>query len=127
MTKREAFETLKAMVEVAEFEDREERDVLTAFLDHEVELLNKKSSSKGLTKAEIEARDADYEAILAGMANTVPESEDGFTVAEIMTFTGTSNQKTTSRLTALKRAGKIESEIIKKKSYYRLITEVEEG
>ena len=46
VTKRERFAQLRAIVL-----DNEE---LVAFIDHEIELLNKKNSSKGETKAQIE-------------------------------------------------------------------------
>lgn len=86
MTKRENFETLKAIEAVASNEE------LVAFIDHEIELLNKKSGKSGKpTARQIENAEI-AEVVARVLADGVP-----VTVTELLAknerFEGLTNQR----------------------------------
>ena len=66
MTKKEWFVEIKAVVEKAEF-DEEKKAGMTEFINHEVELLEKKHSKSGQTKNQKENLEI-MEKIMAALA-----------------------------------------------------------
>lgn len=110
MTKREYFAELRTLVA-----DNEE---LVNFIDHEVELLDRKSSAERKpTKNQLE--NVGYKAdILAhlrevGKPECIKEIQAG-----IPAFAGLSNQRITHMLTDLVKAGKLNKEYVKKVPYF---------
>lgn len=128
MTKRDWFEVLKGMVEKSNYADKAGA---TAFIDHEVELLDKKSGKSKETKTK-KAHGAILDAIKEVLADqTKPvtitemltderlasyeeESKDG-TVTIAMT-----NQKLSSMVKKLVDAGEVIRTEEKKKAYFSL-------
>jgi hypothetical protein len=110
VTKKEYFEILRGIVEG--------NDELVAFIDHEVELLSKKSNVR--TKAQIE-NDAIVEDIynyLAGIGRPVTVTE---LIAEAqLEFT---NQKVSALLKKLVDAGRVVKVTDKKKSYFSVVAD----
>jgi len=112
ITKVDRFNQLKAITEVAENAD------LVAFIDHEIELLQKKSASKKPTKTQ-EANEGLKDIIL-----TVLTSE-GMTASEVLAsadeFSGLSNQKISTLLNQLVKDGKIEKVTDSRKSIFKAL------
>lgn len=96
MTKIQMFEAIKAVV--ADNED------FVSFIDHEIELLNKKASNKKATKTQVENEGFKAE-IMAVLTS------DGATVTEIQSKSevlgGLSNQRVSALLRLLKEDGKV--------------------
>ncbi len=112
VTKKEMFEMLKDVAGVAENAD------MVAFIDHEIELLNKKSANKKATKTQEEnvGIKAEIMAVLTA---------DGATVSDIQTKSATlsalSNQRVSALLRQLVESGKVAKTVDKKKSYFSLV------
>ena len=112
MTKREMFAEIRnAVIDNAE---------MVAFIDHEIELLNRKSTSpKKPTKTQME-NDA-FKAVIvdyladADASKTIKELQ-----AEIAELDGLTNQRITHMLTDLVKAGKLTKEKEKKTPYYSI-------
>lgn len=115
MTKREMFEQVITIVNASEVENRDE---LIEKLNHEVELLNKKSSaSRKPSKTQIENEEFKSQIVEFLTATDRPvrikEIQEGIaSLAEI------SNQRITHILTAMVKAGTIEKEYEKRVPYY---------
>ena len=110
MTKKEMFTEIRKVVA-----DNEE---MVAFIDHEIELLNRKSgSSKKPTKTQIENNA--YKATIVEYLTTVDTSK---TIKEIQAgipdIAGLTNQRITHMLTDLIKAGTLTKEYVKKTPYY---------
>lgn len=110
MTKREMFAAIREVV----IDNAE----MTAFIDHEIELLVKKSSAERKpTKVQLE--NAHFkEVVLAyltemGTARCIKELQ-----AEIVEISGLSNQRVTHLMTALVNENKVTKEYVKKTPYY---------
>ena len=112
ITKVERFNQLKAITEVAENAD------LVAFIDHEIELLSKKSGSKKPTATQI-ANEGLKATIL-----TVLEGSEGMTASEVLAgsdeFAGLSNQKITALLRQLVLDGSVTKVTDSKKTLFKL-------
>lgn len=112
MTKREMFTAMLAIPAIADNAE------MTAFINHEIELLVKKSSTERKpTKVQIE-NDSFKATILnylvqVGTARCIKELQ-----AEIPEIAGLSNQRVTHLLTALVDSKKITKEYIKKTPFY---------
>ena len=111
MTKRENFETIKNIPEVAENAD------LVAFIDHEIELLNRKSSKSGKpTKTQIE-----NEGIKAVIAEVLADADASMTVTEMLAddrLNGYTNQKISALLRGM--GDKVVKTVDKKVSRFAL-------
>lgn len=111
MTKRDYFNALRAIVA-----DNAE---LTAFIDYELELLDRKSSrgSKKPTKTQLE-----NEKLKADIMVTLTEADTMLNIKELMavcpTITELSNQKITHLLTPLVNEGKLVKTYVKKVPYF---------
>ena len=112
ITKVDRFNQLKAITEVAENAD------LVAFIDHEIELLQKKSASKKPTKTQ-EANEGLKDIILAVLTS------EGMTASEVLAsadeFNGLSNQKISTLLNQLVKDGKIEKVTDSRKSIFKAL------
>ena len=111
MTKVDRFNQIKAIAEISA--DPE----LVAFIDHEIELLQKKSSSKKPTKTQ-EANEGIKAVILEVLNN------EGMTASEVLSasaeFEGMSNQKISALLNQLVKDEKVVKFLDKKKSLFKL-------
>ena len=113
ITRRERFNSLLSLSEVQANAD------LVAFIEHEIELLDKKNSSeKKLTVQQI-ANEGIKDAIVEGM-----EENRLYTVTELIKEITECNELTNQRVSALLRQliseGKIVKTIDKRKSYFQL-------
>ena len=117
VTKRERFEQIKALVR-----DNEE---LVAFIDHEIELLNKKNSRSGKpTKTQLE-----NEKIKNTILDILQTTGKPMTVTQLLTndeLDGLSNQRVSALLTQLRKADKVERTVEKKVAFYFIKEENEE-
>ena len=112
MTKKEYFAVIRDIVS-----DNAE---LVAFVDHEVELLNKKSGSpRKPTKTQVE-----NEGLKAEILDALAEVDEPVTITGLgeicSAIAGLSNQKVTHLLTALVKDGKIVKEYVKKVPYFAI-------
>jgi hypothetical protein len=119
ITKREMFEQLKAVVLTAEVENVEQ---LVAFIEHEVELLNKKSASK--SKAEIANAAANVE-LTQIVREVLENSSVAMTVSEVMkaneVLAELSNQKVSYLMRTLVENKEVVKTVEKGKSYFKLV------
>ncbi len=92
---------------------------MVEFIDHEIELLNKKSANKKPTKAQ-----AENEVLKDKIVEVLGTLDGGATATEILNadeaFTGMSNQKITSMLKLLKDEGRVVKTVDKKKSIFSI-------
>ena len=125
VTKRERFAQLMAIVEASNVANATE---LKEFIEHEVELLNKKNSRSGKpTKTQVE-----NESIKAQIVSILERVRKPMTVTQLLSeseLTGLSNQKISALLTQLRESGKVMRTVEKKVAYYSMATEndAEEG
>ena len=117
VTKRMRFEQIKSLVS-----DNKE---LVAFIDHEIELLDKKNSRSGKpTKTQVE-----NETIKNTIFNTLQIAGKPMTVTQLLAteeLKGLSNQKVSALLTQLRDVNKVVRTVEKKVAYYSINEEVEE-
>ena len=117
VTKRMRFEQIKSLIS-----DNEE---LVAFIDHEIELLDKKNSRTGKpTKTQIE-----NETIKNTIFNILQTTNKPMTVTQLLAteeLNGLSNQKVSALLTQLRESNKVVRTVEKKVAYYSINEEVEE-
>ena len=110
MTKREMFTEIRNIVA-----DNEE---MVAFIDHEIELLDRKSnSSRKPTKTQVE-----NDGFKAEIVDYLTEIDTPKTIKElqanISSISGLTNQRITHMLTDLIKAGTLVKEYVKKTPYY---------
>ena len=111
-TKREMYTAIRAIVA-----DNEE---MVAFIDHEIELLNRKSASpKKPTKTQVENEGykADIVAYLtsADAPKTIKEMQ-----ADITSLAGLTNQRITHMLTDLVKSEVVRKDYVKKVPYFSI-------
>lgn len=112
MTKREMFTAMLAIPAIAENTE------MTDFINHEIELLVKKSSTERKpTKVQLE-----NENFKTAILNYLVEMSTARCIkelqAEIPEISGLSNQRVTHLMTALVNSGKVTKEYVKKTPYY---------
>lgn len=110
MTKKEMFAEIRKAVA--------ENEEMVAFIDHEIELLEKKSNSvrkPTKTQVENESFKAEIVAYLTAVdtGKTIKELQ-----AEIESLAPLTNQRITHMLTDLVKAGTLAKEYVKKTPYY---------
>ena len=118
MTKKEWFAVIREMVENSE---REDKDEMLGFIDHEVELLSKKRTSTNSKKdKENEELCIQLEKALAEIGRPVTITEFmKESTAEVATL---SNQKLSALLKKCKEErGTVDKKVDKKKSYFFLV------
>lgn len=108
MTKKQYFGVLLEIVKGNED--------LENFINHEIELLDKKTSSGTKTKNQVE-----NENIKVEILNALAEFGKGVTVTELMTKVAYSNQKLSALLKQLVEENKVERTEDKRKVYFSLI------
>lgn len=110
-TKKEMFNEVLAIVK-----DNKE---LVDFINHEIELLDKKSANKKATKTQTE--NIGYKAEIKSVL-----TENGATVTEIQgkseTLAGLSNQRVSALLRQMVESGEVVKTVDKKKSYFAIAT-----
>lgn len=112
MTKREMFAEIRNVVA-----DNEE---MVAFIDHEIELLERKSNSpKKPTKTQIE-NDGFKAEIVAYLTEVDTPKTIKELQAEIPSISGLTNQRITHMLTDLVKAETLTKEYVKKTPYYSI-------
>ena len=116
MTKKDWFATIRAMVEGS---GNEREDEILAFIDHEVELLEKKSSKSGQTKTQKENVE-----VVAKIENALREVGKAVTITELQTASeemgAYSNQKLSALLKQMVSKGTVVRTADKKKAYFSL-------
>ena len=124
VTKRERFAQLMEIVKASEVENSAE---LVAFIEHEVELLNKKNSrSDKPTKTQLE-----NEALKTQIMSVLKSVGRPITVTQLLKETeladnpNLSNQKVSALLTQLRKADAVVRTVEKKVAFYSLADEVE--
>lgn len=115
MTKKEMFAVVRGIVAASE----ECTEEVLAFIDHEVELLERKSSATKPTKSQIEGEKA-----MAIILECLAQAEKPLTISEMWeqfeVLKQFSNQKMSARLRILKEEGKVVKTTEKKKSYFSI-------
>ena len=118
MTKKEMFAEIRNIVA-----DNEE---MVAFIDHEIELLERKSNSpKKPTKTQIE-NDGFKAEIVAYLTEVDAPKTIKELQAEIPSISGLTNQRITHMLTDLRKDGKVARTYVKKVAYFALGSEESE-
>lgn len=113
ITKKEMFTAMLAKYPFTE-DDR-------AVIQHEIELLEKKSSNRGLTKTQKENM-----SLAEKVYDYLCDNEQAFTVTELckacpaLVEIEATTSKATAILTVLKEAGKVVNFTDKRKSYYKI-------
>lgn len=118
MTKREMFAMVQAVVENANVENKAE---MLNFIEHEIELLNKKSSKSGQTKTQKE-----NEILKEQLLSAFAEMKEPVTISEFQELSKSpvaqlTNQKLSALLNQLVKAGKMVKTVEKKKSHFSLV------
>ena len=116
-TKKALFTALLALVaETAP----ENADVLTAFINNEITLLDKRAANKTASKTQIE-----NENIKAKILDALTEIDKPVTISELQALTPElavyTNQKLSALLTQLKANNLVTKTIEKKKSYFSIV------
>jgi len=116
MTKKDWFATIRAMVEGS---GNEREDEILAFIDHEVELLEKKSSKSGQTKTQKENVE-----VVTKIENALREVGKAVTITELQSASeemgAYSNQKLSALLKQMVSKGTVVRTEDKKKAYFSL-------
>ena len=118
MTKKEMFAMVIAVVESTTIENKEE---MLKFLNHEVELLEKKNSRTGQTKTQKE-----NEILMEQLLVALTEFEEPVTITDFMKkstheVATLSNQKLSALLKKLVEGGKVVKTVEKKKSFFSVV------
>jgi predicted transcriptional regulator len=124
MTKMEKFAMVKAMLESS---NAEQKDMLIEFVEHEMDLLSRKSSKGTQTKTQKE-----NEILLDRLEEALEEMTDWVTISEFQEFSCAdvarlSNQKLSALLRKLIDRGSVVKTTEKKKSYFALTSKGFEG
>lgn len=116
VTKKDYFAMVRAIVEKTEVDNKAD---IIAFIDHEVELLNKKSAKNGTTKNQ----QANLE-IMETIKTELAKMDNPVTISELMANSEEMNKYTNQKLSALLKklvdANEVVKTIDKKKSYFSL-------
>lgn len=111
MTKRENYTALRAIVA-----DNAE---LVAFIDHELELLDKKNSKRSDKPTAKQVANEETKAVITEI---LLHAENPMTIGDIMDAMGTdlSNQKISALVTALVNDGAVVRTVVKRKAYFTI-------
>lgn len=114
VTKKEYFEMLKEVVEIAEVDNKDE---LITFINNQVELLNRKKKSVNTKKQEeVEEKTERVFEALVSLGRPATATEIGNEI-------GVSNQQASAYLRKLILAGRVENKPVKKVSYFQIVEE----
>lgn len=109
MTKRESYNAIRTLVA-----DNAE---LVAFIDHEIELLNKKNSYKSGKPTAKQLANEDIKGAIVGL---LTDATDPMTCTAIGEALGYSAQKVSALLTQLVNAGAVTRTTVKRVSYFAI-------
>lgn len=118
LTKRDYFKMLTGVVENSGVDNREE---LQAFINHELELLDKKSANRGTATTAKQKENEDLKEYIMGIlteinrAVTITELQ-----AEDVRLGELTNQRISAMLKQLKDEGKVVRTELKKKAYFKI-------
>ena len=116
-TKRMLFTALLALVKETAPENEE---ILTAFINNEIALLDKRTANKTVSKTQVE-----NENIKAKILDALTEIDKPVTISELQALTPElaiyTNQKLSALLTQLKANNLVTKTIEKKKSYFSIV------
>ena len=120
MTKKEMFAVVAKVVENTTSVPTEEKAEMLNFINHEIELLEKKSSKSGQTKTQKE-----NELLKAQLLDAFANMKKPVTISEFQELSAEpvaqlSNQKLSALLNQLVKADKMVKTIDKKKSHFAL-------
>ena len=118
VTKKERFAQLMEIVNASQVENSAE---LVAFIEHEVELLNKKNSRSGKPTA----RQVENEEIKATILSVMERVGKPMTITQLLAEIGNSelsNQRVSALVTQLKDSGEVVRTVEKKVAFYSLNT-----
>lgn len=118
VTKKERFAQLMAIVNASQVENSAE---LVAFIEYEVELLNKKNSRSGKPTA----RQVENEEIKATILSVMERVGKPMTITQLLAEIGNSelsNQRVSALVTQLKDSGEVVRTVEKKVAFYSLNT-----
>ena len=118
MTKKDYF---NALIDVVEGYDVDNKDMYIEFLNHEIELLSKKSTAKTKTQKENEVLIEDVYKVLAEIGRPVTITEVIQNAGDSVVATMT-NQKVSALMKILKNAGRVVRVDDKKKAYFSIVT-----
>lgn len=116
VTKKERFAQLMAIVNASQVENSDE---LVAFIEHEVELLNKKNSRSGKPTA----RQVENEEIKTTILSVMERVSKPMTITQLLAEIGNSelsNQRVSALVTQLKDSGEVVRTVEKKVAFYSL-------
>lgn len=117
MTKKEMFVTIAAVVENSTHAQKQE---LMEFVQHEIDLLNRRSSSKSLTPKQKE-----NEGFKAEILSALSAVENPLTIGELMENCSAIAELTSQRVTAivsqLVKAGQVVRTEVKGKAYFSVM------
>lgn len=114
MTKRDYFTALKGIEAVAANAE------LVAFIDHELELLAKKNTSRSTELTETQKENL---VIADSIIEFMKSTGTPVTIAMIRKHNGLSSQRITPIMTNLEKQGKISRDIQKRVSYFTVVEE----
>lgn len=124
VTKKDNFNAILAIL--AKTDSANKADLIE-FINHEIELLNKKANS---SKSKPSKTQAENDGIKTAIVEAFGKAETALTITEFQTkfteFADYSNQKLSALFKQLVDGGILEKTVIKKKSYFSL-AEVDEG
>lgn len=116
VTKKDNFNAILAILATAETANKE---ALIEFVNHEIELLDKKANS---SKSVPSKTQAENENIKTAIIEALNKAKKALTITEFQTanpeFEEYSNQKLSALFRQLISAGKVEKTVVKKKSYF---------
>ena len=117
MTKKEMFAVIAETIETMEVENKAE---MLNFIDHEIELLNKKSGKSGQTKTQKENELLKEDLLIAFESMDKPVTISEFQENSTALIANLSNQKLSALLNQLVKAEKMVKTVEKKRSYFAL-------
>lgn len=114
MTKKETYVVIRNIVNASTVENK---DDMLAFIDHEVELLNRKKSSSAQTAKQIE-----NESIKELILDTLAENNEPMTISQLMKCEGLdyTNQRLSALMKQLVDTDKVVKTSEKRVSYFSL-------
>lgn len=118
ITKKEQFAIIRTIVEQSEAPNKAE---MAAFIDHEIELLNRKSSSKSETKAQKENK-----VLKETVFDILEDMGKAVTVGEVAKVADLSSSKVTHLFKLLMEEGRVTNIKDKKTSLY-MVANAEDG
>ena len=123
VTKKDMFNMIKEIINTKEFDSLATREDINNFLDHEIELLEKRNSkTRKISEKKLKENEALSETILEIVIGAI----EPLRTMEIAKIVGISPQKATPFLSKLVKAGKVKVEKVKGANVYSALEDFEE-